>query len=315
MSATTLDRPAPGHNSDKAAPTITLDPELLVEQLKLDHADLVASADALVRGVGRLIVTYGKVKVAETLPEAGANGDIVCIGADAEPDGKPIWEFHRLLGKSWGKLTGAQAVNLLLPTVKLPDAATVARVTSFIKGIKETAKKIENHRVGAKQPFDAAADTVQGFFKAGMKDPLDAAAKGLEGALTVYQREQAAIERQRREDEANRLRLEAEAAAAAAAKTEHADVIETAEVAAVEADKATKRAAAPVADLARVSGSYGGVSAATTVWSWEIEDEAKIPREYFVLDTGRIDREVKSQKNGFAVPGIKVKSDIKASVR
>jgi hypothetical protein len=40
-------------------------------------------------------------------------------------------------------------------------------------------------------------------------------------------------------------------------------------------------------------------------WSYEIVDVALVPREYFVLDTARLEREAREQKAAFAVPGTK----------
>lgn len=42
-----------------------------------------------------------------------------------------------------------------------------------------------------------------------------------------------------------------------------------------------------------------------STWAWEVTDLAKVPREYFVLDTARLDREARDQKGELAVPGIK----------
>lgn len=40
-------------------------------------------------------------------------------------------------------------------------------------------------------------------------------------------------------------------------------------------------------------------------WAWEVEDLAKVPRDYLVLDTARLDAEARAQKDKLAVPGIK----------
>ena len=308
MSAALDERLAIGANHPPAeidTSRALIDVELLTAQLETDHVKLVNASTNLIVGAVRFIKTYGTMPFVEALPDTGFAGNIVRCGEN----------FHRFVGKSWTLLTPQQTVALLLPTVKIADAPTAEKVTSFVKQIKATGKLLETQRVVAKEPYDAAAKAVQAFFKQRLQDPLDAAAKGLEGCLTTYQRIQAQLEREAREAEAKRLREEAEIAAAAARRTEHEDVIDTAEAASVVADKAQRAAVAPVADLARVAGSMGGVAAAQTVWSWEIADESKIPREYFLLDRTRIDREVRSLKNGFAVPGIKVTSDIKASVR
>jgi hypothetical protein len=45
-------------------------------------------------------------------------------------------------------------------------------------------------------------------------------------------------------------------------------------------------------------------------WKWEVADPLKIPDEYFVLDSKRIDREVREQKDKFNVPGVRVFQDV-----
>lgn len=298
-----------GHNS--AAVLDPLDPEIITAQLEADYADMVERKKGLLAGVLRFIVKYGTTaKPCSDLPPSGLLGDIVYMGADLITP-----EFYRFVGKTWSKMEPEQVIRQLLVTLDIPDAEAAEKTTSFGSQIKANAKKWEGLRVPAKQPYDAAGKAVQSFFKAGQIDPLEEAAKGLEGCLTAFQRKQAKIEREAREAAAALLGAEAKAAWAAAQRTEHADMLETAEEAAVVADKAERRSHAPVADLARVTGSHGGTSAAVTVWSYEIRDEALITREYFLLDTARIAREVRALKNGFAVPGIKVVSDIKSSIR
>lgn len=51
------------------------------------------------------------------------------------------------------------------------------------------------------------------------------------------------------------------------------------------------------------------------VWKWEVTDATKIPREYFLLDEKRIQREVSALRDNFNVPGIKVWSEKTAIVR
>jgi len=45
-------------------------------------------------------------------------------------------------------------------------------------------------------------------------------------------------------------------------------------------------------------------------WKWEIADPLKIPDEYFVLDSKRIDREVREQKGECKIDGIRVFQDV-----
>lgn len=52
-----------------------------------------------------------------------------------------------------------------------------------------------------------------------------------------------------------------------------------------------------------------GVSTRAT-WSAVVDDESKLPREYWLIDTQRLNREAREQKEAFAVPGARaVKSE------
>jgi len=51
------------------------------------------------------------------------------------------------------------------------------------------------------------------------------------------------------------------------------------------------------------------------VWKWEIADVNAIPREYFVLDEKRVQREVSALRDTFRVPGIRVWCEKTAVVR
>lgn len=50
-------------------------------------------------------------------------------------------------------------------------------------------------------------------------------------------------------------------------------------------------------------------------WGWEIVDLAKVPHDYFVLDTARLDREAAEHKRNLAVPGIEPKVERKGHFR
>ena len=93
-------------------------------------------------------------------------------------------------------------------------------------------------------------------------------------------------------------------------------------------DGARKRAAAAQAALLPRATSPEEVTAALAVlqpkpqgwieverWTWEITDLSKIPAEYFVLDTARLDREAADLKAKMAVPGITPSVDKKGHFR
>lgn len=93
-------------------------------------------------------------------------------------------------------------------------------------------------------------------------------------------------------------------------------------------DGARKRAAAAQAALLPAARSAEEVTAALAVlqpkpqgwieredWSWSVTDITKIPHEYFVLDTARLDRELAERKHAFNVPGITATVDKKGHFR
>lgn len=93
-------------------------------------------------------------------------------------------------------------------------------------------------------------------------------------------------------------------------------------------DAARRRAAAAQAALLPAARSAEEVTAALAVlqpkpsgwvevehWSWEVTDPAKIPADYFVLDTARLDREVAELRHAFNVPGIAAKMEKKGHFR
>lgn len=62
------------------------------------------------------------------------------------------------------------------------------------------------------------------------------------------------------------------------------------------------------AEIARTVAATAPVPAGLIereAWTWEIEDAAKIPRDYFVLDEQRISREIRASKGATNIPGIR----------
>lgn len=93
-------------------------------------------------------------------------------------------------------------------------------------------------------------------------------------------------------------------------------------------DGARRRAAAAQAALLPAATSPEEVTAALAVlqpkpsgyvevesWTWEVTDIAKLPPEYFVLDTARLDREAAEHKAKLNVPGVAPKCEKKGHFR
>ena len=194
------------------------------------------------------------------------------------------------------------------------DDAIAARLTSFVKQLKDTIKDIEADRTRAKRPFDAAAKAVDGFFNVGIRDKLQPEVRRLEGMLGTYQRAKAAEEQRRRDEEARRRREEAERVAAAARATEHPDVIETAIKASEQADRAERAAAKPIADMGRARGAVGGTSQLRTVYEFEVEDLARVPLQYLQINESAVKSAIRLAKGEISIPGIRVIIDTKAVV-
>jgi len=92
------------------------------------------------------------------------------------------------------------------------------------------------------------------------------------------------------------------------------------------AERMRERANAEIANVVApslVGGAYGSAQTANalagttqrTVWKWAVEDIEKIPREYFALDAGRVNVEVRLLKDKFAVPGIRVYAEKSTGIR
>jgi len=61
----------------------------------------------------------------------------------------------------------------------------------------------------------------------------------------------------------------------------------------------------PKVEFARLSTDFG----------WELIDESRVPREYFVLDTAKISREVRAKGLSAGIPGIRVVEKVRVSSR
>lgn len=156
--------------------------------------------------------------------------------------------------------------------------------TDMIKELRGAWKKLESTRVAEKEPYLALTRAVDGFFNL-PKDKLEKKATELKIPLNKYLNEQAEKERIRRENEAKRLREEANQKALAAAELEKTNP-KTANIGMVEASVAEQQAShvessvgARPADLARSRGASGGQAGLRTRWVGKITDRKELDLE------------------------------------
>lgn len=174
--------------------------------------------------------------------------------------------------------TALATANELAPTLLALRVTTPAEAqfaTDVAHQVRETKRGLEAERDAAVKPLNAVVKKIRGWFK-----PAIERLEEIEGHLRV-------------EIMRHRQALEAAQAAALATATTHAEV---AQAVAVLAPK-------PVGLSER------------TAWKWEVADAAAIPAEYYVLDTARIDREVRASKDQTTIPGIRVIREAVAVLR
>lgn len=162
---------------------------------------------------------------------------------------------------------------------KIVDSDQAANlVGDLIKEIAAEAKRVNGTREAEKEPFLKGGREVDGFFKA-FSDRLDRMKDGLQARITAFLRAKAAEARRLQEEEANRLRFEAEqrrleaeqAAKAGRMDDAQADMREA--IAAEDgAHEASLAASSKPADLARTRSDSGTLSTLKATWTFEIAD-------------------------------------------
>lgn len=198
---------------------------------------------------------------------------------------------------------------------KLGSEAQVAAATDLGAQMKELAKKVELTRKSVKGSFDTAVDTVQAFFR-NIGEPLEKGAKAMEAAISAFN-DQVALVRQREADEqAKRLRAEADDTTTAALTTMNPDLIDQSILVEEQAALAEKIAAGSFADFSRVRGDYA-VSSGRETFIYEIENIDLVPREYLTLDAPKVTRSInaKGKDRVKAIPGLRIVRQLKTQIR
>jgi len=185
------------------------------------------------------------------------------------------------------------AANYAVATVEQfnAGAADLARV----KGMQ---KKLEETRTGITGPMNEALKRVNAFFKS-PADRLAAIEQKIKGALVAFDNEQRrkAAEEQARADAAarkERERIEAQARKAAeSGKVEKAAQLE-------------QRASTVVAPIIQREAPKVAGLQMRDAWKFVVEDPAKVPREYLVVDESKIRKVVQALKGDANIPGVRV---------
>ena len=169
-------------------------------------------------------------------------------------------------------------------TAKLPiaDEELQGNAAEFVRQLRAWVKATEELRTLLGTPYRECTTVLNGFF-ARLREPIETAQDGVTAALTDFAREKARREAERRRLEADRRRAEAAQAEHEAVATNRDAAWDRAIDTAQRADKATRRAAAPQADLSRVRGDQGAVASLRERWDYEVVNLDEVPRQYVRL--------------------------------
>jgi len=193
--------------------------------------------------------------------------------------------------------------------LSISQAFTVTTHEEFVganaelQSIKKKSKEIEAKRQELKAPILEAGRKVDDLFKPALA-VLAAAEDAIKKQMIAWQREQERI----RWDAEEKARIEMERAERARLKAiERGDVTKVAKLEEKVASIAATVSEAP--QVAKVKGF-----SIVEIWSAQVVDVSKVPREYMIPDQARLDGLAKAHKENLSIPGVlAVKRDSAAS--
>lgn len=176
---------------------------------------------------------------------------------------------------------------------KVTDDETAGKFADMVKLVAAAIKASEAGRVGKKEPFLEGGRAIDGFYKKRISDPLLAIKASVESRLGIYLRQKAAEEKRAREELEQMAKsaardAEIKAARAAAEMQDQRDLDAALEAqrradeAAIASAAASKAAAAKPAEMARTRGDVGSLGTLRQVWTFKDLD-----RETIALDVLR----------------------------
>jgi hypothetical protein len=208
----------------------------------------------------------------------------------------PMEEAHRDILDRLAELQGKA-----LPFA-VSDDETAITVSAIGKSANEIIKSANDAHKGEKEPWLEGGRAVDRFFFDGIRAPAQTILKECKALVDAWQDQKEAEGRRQREAEARAARLAAEAVTRSA-QTE-ADVAAAAEAEGV-AIKAEKALQAKPAEIARVQSDTGRVVAQRRAkWTFEITDEAALPRDLLTPNVARIQARIDGGAR--EIPGCRV---------
>jgi hypothetical protein len=214
--------------------------------------------------------------------------------------------------------TRANALPRVIASEK--DIETIAPVVIDAKNL---SRELEKTREAQKKPFLEGGKAVDGFFKP-MTTRLDRIVSAFEGLTSQFQRDRAAAERLRLQEEAriaqqkaDKLREDAEKAKRPQTAEKRADLADQAEA---DAERAAAAAAQSTQTIAKIDTGGAKVSG-RAVWAFEIEDLNKVDLNAIrpFIDREAIEKALRAyakiQRSAAKVDGVKFFEDVKSSFR
>lgn len=173
-----------------------------------------------------------------------------------------------------------------------------AKAGDLLKVIANRIKSLNEKRLGMTRPLDNTKKQIMDEFKR-MTEPLEALEQSIKGKMLDWYRAEEARQAEERRKEEERVRKEQEAQRKAEEEAEKAGVPDL--------DIETPQAPiAPPKVQPEIKTQRGAVATITMRdnWTWEIESEADIPREWLTVDQAKITRAVKAGER--SIKGIKI---------
>lgn len=200
----------------------------------------------------------------------------------------------------------------------IPDDITQGQTAEQVRQVVSFMKRVDEDRQAVRQPVKDGLDEIDNRYRA-LVVGFDSGLEKMRAAMKTYGIEHAAAEQRRRSERARKTSIRAEAAAETAAQSGSVDDIFTALGADMRAHQAQQSAAAPLAEMSRVRGDYGGQVGLRTTWQWREVDPALIPREYLTINRSAVEAaKAAGMVNGrctATIPGIEFYEDVGIAVR
>lgn len=193
-----------------------------------------------------------------------------------------------------------------IKNLTISSDAEFTNASSVLKALRDEQKALRALRLSVTKPLNDEVDHVMTFFKPYM-DKFDRAVTMLSDGMMDYEkrkREAARLEQLRLEEE-ERQRKEAEEKA-----KQQEEVVVPARIDTAISQQDIKEAyglqEVPLteAKTARVTGLKTVVT-----WGFKIVDESRIPREYWVLDTAKLNGLARVMQDKLNIPGIEYTKD------